>query len=732
VHAALLSTFLVGVGVGSRTAYRAHRWLAAMEVGTGLYALAAPFLTAWLSGQDFLAAITGSAAATIAVTIGLMVPPSLLIGFSVPLFSAYAKARLGDRPGFQGIYTGYNLGAFLGILVVEFVLVHRIGVSDSLAVLGAINLGVGALLLATGSLSLRRPNVAAHAFPTRVVAALAVASTVSAVFQMFFLKMVFLVFGPHRENFALSLAVILLGIGLGAGFASRVKIRFETALVAIPIARGSAGVGGGHRASAPARRTALHLRVRGAADVLLRCTVARPDALRARGCRGGRAAPVGFERRECCRLSVQPLLPSAAVLVGIGLAALGAAALSGGRRWTRVDAVAAALGVVLLTALGLRWSERNLYLVQYRDWLSPSVDFQVFKSGGESVTLVRADPESEWISYNGHPSIWARREGVVSHAELVSGVIPALAAPRLERALVLGLGTGITAGSASRLFESVDVVEINAAFFELLPLLRDANLNVATNPAVALHLADGRAFLNGAEGLYDAIVNSIPAPTYFSASKIYTLEFYQRVRRALKDDGVFCTWLAVTNMSEAGVRVVLSALARSFEHCDLRLMEGDYYMATCSDRRLVPRGYAALDADPHLDGVLRKSLPGLNLPWFFEDIRLSEDIFAVDRPSVARENTDDLPVLEHLVVAAERRGVEWRNLFGHEAERFGIDPARGLAMRAADRVAHRAEIFRRFDEILFEKAFAPILQSDPAVAAAFAQLEEKRERTDRR
>jgi hypothetical protein len=161
-------------------------------------------------------------------------------------------------------------------------------------------------------------------------------------------------------------------------------------------------------------------------------------------------------------------------------------------------------------------------------------------------------------------------------------------------------------------------------------------------------------------------------------------------------------------------------------------MEGDYYMATCSDRRLDPRGYAALDADPRLDGVLRKSLPGLDLPWFFEDIRLSEDLFAVERPSVARENTDDLPVLEHLVVAAERRGVEWRNLFGHEMERFGIDPAKGLAMRAADRFAHRAEVFHRFDELLFEKAFDPILQSDPVAAAAFAQLEEKRERTGRR
>ena len=70
----------------------------------------------------------------------------------------------------------------------------------------------------------------------------------------------------------------------------------------------------------------------------------------------------------------------------------------------------------------------------------------------------------------------------------------------------------------------------------------------------------------------------MPNPTYFAASKIYTVEFYQRVRRSLKPDGVFSMWLSATDMSEAGVRVVLSALRGSFEHCDLRFMR----------RRLLP------------------------------------------------------------------------------------------------------------------------------------------------
>ncbi len=42
VHAALLSTFLVGVGLGAKTAHHWRRFLWAFEILTGLYALGLP------------------------------------------------------------------------------------------------------------------------------------------------------------------------------------------------------------------------------------------------------------------------------------------------------------------------------------------------------------------------------------------------------------------------------------------------------------------------------------------------------------------------------------------------------------------------------------------------------------------------------------------------------------------------------------------------------------------
>ena len=124
VHAALLSTFLVGIGLGAKVAHRWLRWLWVFEILTGLYALGLPTLSRWFSQLPIMTPITSSPSLTIFLTIAFISLPSLLIGFSIPLFSAYIKAYNPQRLSFQWIYRVYNLGAFLSILGVELILIR--------------------------------------------------------------------------------------------------------------------------------------------------------------------------------------------------------------------------------------------------------------------------------------------------------------------------------------------------------------------------------------------------------------------------------------------------------------------------------------------------------------------------------------------------------------------------------------------------------------------------------
>ena len=147
VHAALLSTFLIGIGLGSKLAHKWVRWLWLFEVVTGLYALTLPVISTWFAQQQIMAAVTASPALTIICTIVFMAIPSLLIGFSIPLFSAYIKSISPDHLSFQGVYKIYNLGAFLSILTVELLLIRFFGITKSLAAIGSINLFNGFVLV---------------------------------------------------------------------------------------------------------------------------------------------------------------------------------------------------------------------------------------------------------------------------------------------------------------------------------------------------------------------------------------------------------------------------------------------------------------------------------------------------------------------------------------------------------------------------------------------------------
>ncbi len=94
VHAALLSTFLIGTAVGARVAHLMHRWLAAFEVVIGVYALLFPLMTACvvsagsLGGLASPVGLTSPLGASLA-TMALVALPAFAIGFSLPLFSAY-------------------------------------------------------------------------------------------------------------------------------------------------------------------------------------------------------------------------------------------------------------------------------------------------------------------------------------------------------------------------------------------------------------------------------------------------------------------------------------------------------------------------------------------------------------------------------------------------------------------------------------------------------------------
>src|SRR5262249_20421419 len=153
-------------------------------------------------------------------------------------------------------------------------------------------------------------------------------------------------------------------------------------------------------------------------------------------------------------------------------------------------------------------------------------------------------------------------------------------------------------------------------------------------------------------------------------------------------------WLSVADMTEEGLAIMLSALRHSFPHCDLRVMRGDYYMATCSANRIRPGLFRDLPVQERLVRELQRSAPWFDLDEFFVDHRVSEDLFEGYTPRVPRENSDDFPALEFQVTRPGRRGpASDRDPFLLRWAEMSVDPTRGWDTLDDERAARRAGTF---------------------------------------
>jgi tetratricopeptide (TPR) repeat protein len=193
------------------------------------------------------------------------------------------------------------------------------------------------------------------------------------------------------------------------------------------------------------------------------------------------------------------------------------------------------------------------------------------------------------------------------------------------------------------------------------------------------------------------------------------------VAKALKPDGIFSMWFAVGDMSETGIQTILSALHQSFSYCELRLLRSSYYLLTCSNRPVSPRQFAELPIHQDLANLLQSGLPGLDLGEFFDDIRLSANIFDHFQPTVAEENTDDHPVLEFMVTRHFQMKRMGGDPFIKQQALFNIDPIRGHQLGNPIRFAHRAAVFHRLgsEEGGYLDNFNPVLMKDATIASEF-------------
>lgn len=150
-------------------------------------------------------------------------------------------------------------------------------------------------------------------------------------------------------------------------------------------------------------------------------------------------------------------------------------------------------------------------------------------------------------------------------------LLPALFVEELDRAFVIGFGTGVTAGELAALDQVSEVVvaEISPAVIEAAPLFDPYNLGAMSNPKTRIVVSDAYRALQGSDVMFDLIVSEPSNPWVAGVEMLYSQEFLETARQRLTPGGVFAQWMHLYETDDEVLDLVLRTYASVFENVSI-------------------------------------------------------------------------------------------------------------------------------------------------------------------
>lgn len=274
-----------------------------------------------------------------------------------------------------------------------------------------------------------------------------------------------------------------------------------------------------------------------------------------------------------------------------------------------------------------------------------------YKEGLSSVVTV--------AKAKGGKNIWLANNGKVDAStqidmptQVLCAHLPFVYAPDAQDVLVIGLASGITAGSVAMHTHptSIEIIELEPAIVEASHFFDEHNHNVLQDPRVKLIANDGRnhLFLQP-DGRYDLIVSEPSNPWLTGVSNLFTAEFFAMGKRKLKPGGVWSQWVQLYGMDYEDLRSLFHTFAASYKYVHL--------YSTIEDADTVLIGSDSplkLDADAVAKIMGRD--PSVAADFAVIDVLEPEDVilrFLVDQDKIlaitsdAELNTDDNMRIEY-------------------------------------------------------------------------------------
>jgi spermidine synthase len=577
--------------------------------------------------------------AQFALGFALLLVPTTLMGGTLPILSqalVHEERGLGRKVG--ALYATNTFGAVVGVVLAGYLVLPALGTRLTVAIAAATNLGVGALVLAvsrryalgaivetqTGEAghTVRAPEVA-RPVVLFTVGAMGLSGAVSMIYEVAWTRALALVIGSSTYAFTSMLLAFLVGIAAGSALYSWVWGQRPASLATFATLQ--AGIAGAvivvlvlfermpelflaalHRSDSPAFVQVVQFLVSAVSllpsTLLIGATFPCAIAMVARMARVG--ADVGrlyavntLGAIAGALLAGFVLIPTMGVHGSIKLGAalnltIAATLVIGPRpRWWDWRGAAAGVAAAVLVLLLPSWDRRVMasgpavYGKKYLERASRQSIPEILRSqrvlfyrDGVSGTIsVHQDGEEIYLRTNGKTDAGT---GVDMPTQLMLGHLPMLLHPDPRRVVVIGMGSGITAGSVARYpIERLDIVEIEPAVVEAARFFAREHGDVLADPRVRVVIADGRNFLHTTPQRYDLIISEPSNPWIGGLAALFSVEFFTLAREHLRPHGIMVQWVQGYNLYPDDLHMIVRTFRSVFPATTIwNTIRGDFLL----------------------------------------------------------------------------------------------------------------------------------------------------------
>jgi spermidine synthase len=144
--------------------------------------------------------------------------------------------------------------------------------------------------------------------------------------------------------------------------------------------------------------------------------------------------------------------------------------------------------------------------------------------------------------------------------------------PESEDVLLLCYGCGVTADAFLHgpNVKRMDVVDISKEVLQLADFYLGINYsNPLRDPRATTFIQDGRFFLQASPRQYDIISGEPPPPKIAGAVNLYTEEFFSLMKSRLKEGGIATFWLPINQLRVDEAQAILRAFHKAFSNASV-------------------------------------------------------------------------------------------------------------------------------------------------------------------